>query len=119
MSGRKPISAACTSACRTCAWPPTAPIDSTRKPTSEEVGTFYWPKDPEKPIAFRRPTEESARKVDEICLPELAALAREILVTGKTGEAAIVAMARELGLHSLRAVTRGRIEQAVREAGEA
>ncbi len=87
--------------------------------SEEEVGTFYWPNDPEEPIAYRRPTEESARKVDEICLPELVALAQEILAGGKTGEAVIVAMARELGLHSLRAVTRGRIERAVREAEEA
>ena len=84
--------------------------------TEEDVGTFYWPQGPEKPIAFRRPTEEGIRKVDEICLPELVALAREILADSKAGEAVIVAMARELGLHSQRAATRGRIEQAVREA---
>lgn len=83
----------------------------------EDVGTFYWSNDHEKSISFRRPTEDSARKVDEICLPELVALAREILCSGKAGEAVIVAMARELGLQSLRAVTRGRIEKAVREAG--
>jgi len=87
--------------------------------TEEEVGTFYWPngRGPEAPLAFRRAADAAARTVDEICMPELAALAREVLDSGKEGEAAIVAMARELGLHSLRAVSRGRIEKAVREAG--
>ncbi len=86
--------------------------------TEEEVGTFYWPNErgPEAPLAFRRAADAAARAVDEICLPELAALAREVLAGGKEGETAIVAIARELGLHSLRAVSRGRIEKAVREA---
>jgi len=88
--------------------------------TEEEVGTFYWPNErgPEAPIAFRQAADAAARTVDEICMPELAALAREVLDSGKEGEAAIVAMARELGLHSLRAVSRGRIETAVQIAFE-
>ncbi len=86
----------------------------------EEVGTFYWPngRGPETPPVFRRAADAAARAVDEICMQELAALAREILANGKEGETAIVAMARELGLHSLRAASRRRIEKAVLKAYE-
>jgi very-short-patch-repair endonuclease len=82
--------------------------------TQEEVGTFYWPagKGPETPIPFRRAADEAARSVDEICMPELAALAREVIASGKDGESAIVAMARVLGLQKLRAASRGRFERA-------
>ena len=83
--------------------------------TQEEVGTFYWPpgKGPETPIPFRRAADEAARTVDEICMPELAALAREVIASGKEGEAAIVAMARALGVRRLGAASRGRFERAV------
>ena len=86
--------------------------------TEEDVGTFYWPngRGPEAPIAFRRAADATARAVDEICMQELVALARDVLDIGKVGEAAIVAMARELGLHSLRTASRGRFEQAVQKA---
>lgn len=85
--------------------------------TEEDVGTFYWlnGRGPEAPIAFRCAADATARAVDEICMQELVALAREVLDSGKVGEAAIVAMARELGLHSLRAASRGRFEQAVQK----
>ncbi len=83
--------------------------------TEEEVGTFYWPtsRAPEAAIGFRRSQDESARAVDEICMPELLALAREVLAAGKIGEVGIVAMARELGLQRLRGASRGRFEKAM------
>ena len=83
--------------------------------TQEEVGTFYWPtgKGPETPIPFRRAADEAARTVDEICMPELVALAREVIASGKAGEATIVAMARALGVRRLGAASRGRFERAV------
>jgi hypothetical protein len=86
--------------------------------TQEEVGTFYWPngRDPEAPVPFRRAAEDSSRTVDEICMSELVALAREVLAGGKLGEGAMVAMARELGLKRLGAAGLGRFERAFREA---
>lgn len=91
----------------------------THQVTKEEVGTFYWMKGrgPEAVVAFRPAAAESVRTVDEICMPELIALGRQILGSGKNGEEAIVAMARELGLQRLRAVSRGRVERAVQLAG--
>ncbi|NTV95862.1 MAG: DUF3320 domain-containing protein [Thiobacillus sp.] len=85
--------------------------------TEEDVGTFYWPAEqsPDGPIVFRRAVGVAARAVDEICMPELLALAREVATNGNHGEVAIVAMARELGLHSLRASNRVRIERAMRQ----
>lgn len=87
--------------------------------TQEDVGTFYWPNGygPETAVAFRPAADDAARAVDEICMPELLTLAREILASGKVGDAAISAMARELGLHSLRAASRGRIEMAMKHLG--
>ena len=86
--------------------------------TSEEVGTFFWPSglEPGAVIAFRRAADDSARSVDEVCLPELIALARGVLSGGLTTEAAVVAMARELGLQRLRAASRARFEVAIARA---
>ena len=86
--------------------------------TSEEVGTFFWPSglEPGAVIAFRRAADDSARSVDEVCLPELIALARGVLSGGLTTEAAVVAMARELGLQRLRAASRARFEAAIARA---
>lgn len=83
--------------------------------TQEDVGTFYWSDgcDPEAPVPFRRSVDDSARVVDEICMPELVALAREVLAQGKRGEEAVVAMARELGMRRMGAASRGRVERAV------
>lgn len=67
-------------------------------------------------VAFRRAADDSIRSVDEVCLPELMALAHEVLAGGLAGEAAVLAMARELGLQRLRAVSRGRFEQAMVQA---
>lgn len=91
----------------------------THQATQEEVGTFYWVKGrgPEMVIAFRRAAPESVRTVDEICMPELIELGRQVLGSGKIGEEVIVAMARELGLQRLRTVSRGRVERAVQLAG--
>ena len=87
--------------------------------TDEDVGTFYWAaaRGPEFPMAFRRAADESARTVDEICMPELVELARAVLVGGKSGSDAVVTMARELGLQRLRAANRGRFEKAMQLAG--
>lgn len=83
--------------------------------TREDVGTFFWPKgrDGEAPMVFRRASEDYARTVDEICMPELVALAREVSTSGKSADDAVVAMARELGLQVLRMTSRGRLERAV------
>jgi very-short-patch-repair endonuclease len=83
--------------------------------TEEDVGTFYWAanRGPELPIVFRRAADDGARAVDEICMPELVELAREVLGSGKSGDAAVVAMARELGLQRLREASRGRFERAM------
>jgi very-short-patch-repair endonuclease len=84
----------------------------------EEIGTFYWPSghDPETPVPFRRSADEITRAVDEICMPELAELAREVFVRGKRGEDAVVAMARELGMKRIGAASRGRVERAMKTA---
>lgn len=89
--------------------------------TREDVGAFYWSKDkgPEAVIPFRHARGDSIRTVDEICMPELIALGRQILASGKAGDAAIIAMARELGLQRLRAVSRGRVETAMQHAAMA
>jgi len=65
---------------------------------------------------FRRAEEDAARVVDEVCMAELIELARRVIANGNYGEVAIVAMARELGLHSLRASSRVRIERAMQQA---
>lgn len=87
--------------------------------TQEDVGTFYWPTErgPDIPVSFRRAVNESDRTVDEICMSELISLATAVLTSGKTGEAAIVAMARELGLQRLKSASRGRFERAMQKAG--
>jgi very-short-patch-repair endonuclease len=81
--------------------------------TEEPGGTYYWPLGlaSGSDFAFRGPgDEDAARGVEEICEQELVALARGILATGKAGEDALIAMARELGLSKLRAASRGRLE---------
>lgn len=81
--------------------------------TEEAAGTFYWPDgtSPNTEVAFRWPCDEdNARSVEEICEPELLSLARWVIGVGKSGEAALIAMAREIGLMKLRAASRGRLE---------
>jgi len=85
--------------------------------TEEPGGTFYWPRgaDTRAEFAFRWPSDEgSARDIEEICLPELVSLARWVLGTGKLGEEALTAMAREMGMLKLRHASRGRLEAALR-----
>lgn len=90
----------------------------THRAAREDVGTFYWPstRDSGAPVPFRRAAEESDRAVEEICMPELVALAREVIAGGKRGEEAVVAMARELGMRRMGAASRGRFERAVKLA---
>jgi len=85
--------------------------------TEEDVGTFYWATErgPNVPVRFRRANDEFNRIVDEICMPELVALAREVLKSGKNGEDVIVVMARDLGLQRLRGISRSRLEKAIQE----
>jgi len=90
--------------------------DSRYRITDENVGRFYWPGhlDPTVVPPFRMPAdEESIRSVDEISLPELTALAHQILAQGIQGEDVCSAMARTLGLQKLRAASRARLEKAV------
>lgn len=87
--------------------------------TEETGGTFYWPKSVwvAADVAFRWPTgDDSARGVEEICEFELVSLARWVLARGRSGEEALVAMARELGLLKLRSSSRGRLEAALQAA---
>lgn len=81
--------------------------------TEEAAGTFYWPDGmaPGAEVAFRWPADEdSTRGVEEICEQELLSLAHWVISTGKSGEEALIAMAREIGLMKLRAASRGRLE---------
>lgn len=84
-----------------------------KKTKEESVGTFFWPRgmDVEQLIPFRPGLE---RSVDEICMPELVSLALDVLAAGKSGEDAIAAMAKAVGLLRLRATSRPRLESAVR-----
>lgn len=87
--------------------------------TEEAAGTFYWPDVaiPGTEIAFRWPAnEDSARGIEEICEQELLSLARWVIRAGRTGEEALAAMARELGLQKLRAASRGRLEALLAQA---
>jgi hypothetical protein len=83
--------------------------------TKEDDGLFIWAPDADTKIfaPFRRPAESEARPIDEIALPELTALAHEVLANGMSGEAAITAMARETGGQRIRAVSRERLKQAL------
>jgi hypothetical protein len=78
--------------------------------TEEDGGTFYWPRgvDTQSEFAFRWSSDEdSARGVEEVCEPELVSLARWVIGKGSSGEEALIAMAREIGLMKLRAASRG------------
>ena len=85
--------------------------------TEEDVGTFYWStaRGPELPTVFRPSADDATRSVDEICMPELVDLVRQITARGTGVEDAIVVMARELGLQRLRAASRGRFEAAMEQ----
>jgi hypothetical protein len=81
--------------------------------TEEDGGTFYWPHgiETQAEFAFRWPSDgDSARGVEEICEPELIWLARWVLQQGHTGQEALIAIGRELGLQRLRETSRVRLE---------
>jgi very-short-patch-repair endonuclease len=83
------------------------------KSTEEPGGTFYWPREVEPcgEMPFRWPADDdSTRGVEEICDAELLSLARLVLQRGHSGQEALIAMARELGLQRLREASRGRLE---------
>ncbi|MBU2741552.1 DUF3320 domain-containing protein [Acidithiobacillus albertensis] len=81
--------------------------------TEEDVGTFYWPagQNPDGPIVFRRVVGDTARMVDEICMEELATLAKTVIAAGSTGESAITSMARAVGLQKIRAASHNRLQK--------
>ncbi|SDF79343.1 Part of AAA domain-containing protein [Massilia sp. PDC64] len=84
------------------------------KSTEEDVGVFFWANDrgPELPLQFNGNCI-AERSVEEICMAELSALAKRIITEGLIGDRAVVAMAKALGMHYVRAVTRGRLEKAL------
>jgi hypothetical protein len=49
-------------------------------------------------------------------MTELAALAKTMIEVGSTGESAVGSMARAVGLHQIRAASRGRLEMAMQMA---
>lgn len=83
--------------------------------TQEEDGLFIWGPGADTKVftTFRRPMGSEVRPVDEIALPELIALAHEVLANGMNGEAAITAMARETGGQRIRAASRERLKRAL------
>ena len=86
--------------------------------TQEGNSTFYWPASLNKRqlLVFRRPvSDEHIRPVDEISLPELTALARELRATGVQEDALPTEMARALGLQQLRAGSRARLAHACQQ----
>jgi hypothetical protein len=88
--------------------------------TEEAAGTFYWPRGVEAgaEFMFRWPADDdSARGVEDICEQELASLARWVLAQGKSGEEALIAIAREMGNSKLRTASRRRLEEALHLAG--
>ncbi|BBK41748.1 hypothetical protein STVA_17680 [Allostella vacuolata] len=86
----------------------------------EDDAAFLWPLAKPEPteLAFRRPSGPDARPVDEIALPELAALARELAAPGQSADDAVTAMARAAGLQRLRAASRRRLELALAMASD-
>ncbi len=64
-------------------------------------------------MTFRRTGDDAPREVDEICTPELAALAQLVVSTGKQGEEAVGVLAQILGLQRVRAASRMRLERAL------
>jgi very-short-patch-repair endonuclease len=88
--------------------------------TEEAAGSFYWPDGMTlgTEVAFRWPADEdSTRGVEEICEQELRSLARKVISSGRSGEEALITMAREIGLGRLRAASRGRLEMVLAAFG--
>lgn len=89
----------------------------------EQVGEFFWPSGlvlNRQVICRRACPETGGRPADEICLDELASLARELLDNQMVaGEALLYGMARELGLQKLSASSRLRLSRAIELANGA
>jgi very-short-patch-repair endonuclease len=88
--------------------------------TEEDVGVFFWANErgPGAPIVFRGDSD-AGRNVDEICTTELMSLAKSVLAEGKEGDVAVIAMANRLGMHHVRAASRGRFESVLEAAHHA
>lgn len=86
----------------------------------DELGSFYWPKgsDCSRMERFRNPAGDSTRPVEEVSFVELCALAREVKSSGLSGEAALSAMTKQLGLTRLGAARRSRLESALTPDGQ-
>ena len=51
--------------------------------------------------------------MDEICMEELVSLAKLVVAEGRNKDSAVVAMAKRLGMHHVRATSRRRLEKAI------
>ncbi|PJJ17449.1 AAA domain-containing protein [Janthinobacterium sp. 67] len=85
--------------------------------TEEDVGMFFWARDrePERAILFNH-DGKGGRNVDEICMAELISLAQLVAREGRAGDDAVMAMAKRLGMHHVRASSRKRLETALDNA---
>lgn len=81
---------------------------------TEDVGIFFWPKGrcTTNMEQFRHPADGTARLVNEISLAELRALAADMRLAGHDRESGVTAMARDIGLRKLSAISRARLERA-------
>ena len=80
----------------------------------EESAFFVWKEGTN--IAwntFRVPLSNHTRRVDEVPLQELVILASQVIDEGYTGDKALSAMARKLGLQRLRTASRDRLRTAL------
>lgn len=87
------------------------------KITEEDVGTFYWPErlPPGSVVTFRPPVPDAQRSMDEVCIEELLALAESVVSATATDDENLVLMARALGISRLRASSRGRLDEALKQ----
>ena len=76
---------------------------------------FYWAsgRGPERLMAVRRTACETARALDEVCMSEVAELARSVQARRKSADSVVVTMARELGLQRTGTAVRARLETAI------
>lgn len=88
--------------------------------TEEDIGVFFWAahRGPEVPIQFGT-SSNAERDLNEICRAELVSLAKLVVAEGMIGDGAVVAMAKRLGMHQVRAASRQRFEKALEEAYQA
>ncbi len=82
--------------------------------TEESVGRFLWPgASASESIPFRYPASDVGRRsLDEVALPELVSLVRELSHLAATDDPAL-ALAREIGLARLSRTGRERLEEAL------